>query len=198
MFYRAPKSDTAVMLITFCLTVFLDLTIAIPTGLILASFLFMRRMEMVFKTGTVDHRLTDLSEDDPHEDPMSLRVFDVPDGVHVYEINGPFFFGAAGKFQEATEGEACRVIILRMRNMPMLDLTGVNALEELLRRAEKDNTTVLFTGIRPQPHTVMRKYGLLERIHAENIHETIVEALPHAAEIVQEQLALKASRIIKP
>ncbi len=191
MFYRAPKSDTAVMLFTFLLTVFLDLTIAIPTGLVLASFLFMRRMELAFNTDSVDQHLSTLSDDDPHEDPMALRLFDVPDGVHVYEINGPFFFGAAGKFQEATEGEACRVIILRMRNVPILDLTGVNALEELLRRAEKDNTTVLFTGIRPQPHSVMRKYGLLDRISADHIHAAIVEALPHAAEIVQEQIARK-------
>ncbi len=191
MFYRAPKSDTAVMLITFCLTVFLDLTIAIPTGLILACFLFMRRMEKVFDTGSLDKSLPQLSEDDPHEDAMTLRVFDVPDGVHLYEISGPFFFGAAGKFQDAVEGKACHVIILRMRNMPMLDLTGVNAIEELLRRAEKDNTTVLCTGIRPQPHSVMRKYGLLERIRAENIHETIVNALLHAGEIVQTKMAKK-------
>lgn len=191
MIVRAPKSDTAVMLITFLLTVFLDLTIAIPTGLILASFLFMRRMELAFNTGSVDDRLTSLGEDDPHEDPASLRVFEVPEGVHVYEIKGPFFFGAAGKFQAAIEGEACRVIILRMRNVPVMDATGVNALEELLRRTEKDRTTVLFTGIRPQPHSVMRKYGLLERIKAEHIHETIVEALPHAADIVQEELMKK-------
>lgn len=191
MIYRAPKSDTTVMLITFLLTVFLDLTIAIPTGLILASFLFMRRMEMAFNTGSVDHRLAMLSEDDPHEDPASLRVFEVPEGVHVYDINGPFFFGAAGKFQAAIEGEACRVIILRMRNVPVMDATGVNALEELLRRAENDNTTVLFTAIRSQPHSVMRKYGLLERIKAEHIHETIVQALLHAAEIVQEQISKK-------
>lgn len=194
MILRAPKSDTAVMLITFFLTIFLDLTIAIPVGLILASFLFMRRMEHHFGTGLVDQHLYTLSDDDPHEDPMALRLFDVPEGVHVYEINGPFFFGAAGKFQSATAGEACRVIILRMRNVPMMDATGINALEELLRRAEKDKTTVLFTGVRPQPLNVMRKYGLLERIPPEHIHHTIVEALPYAADIVEEQLQKEKKR----
>ena len=188
MVFRAPKSDIAVMLITFFLTIFLDLTISIPTGLILASFLFMRRMEMAFNTGSIDHRLSALSEDDPHEDPISLRIFDVPEGVHIYEISGPFFFGVAGKFQAAIEGKACRVIILRMRNVPVMDATGVNALEELLRRAKNDHTTVLFTGIRPQPHSVMRKFGLLEQISSEHIHETIVDALLHAAEIVEEEL----------
>ncbi len=183
----APKSDTAVMLITFFLTVFLDLTIAIPVGLILASFLFMRRMETVFNTDPANHRLT-MFEDDPNEDPACLQLFDVPDGVLVYEISGPLFFGAAGKFQEATEGKSCHVIILRMRNVPIMDATGVNVLEELLRRTEKDHTTVLFVGIRPQPHSVMRKYGLLEHIPARNMHETIIESLHHAAEIVQRQM----------
>lgn len=185
---RAPKSDIAVMLITFFLTVFLDLTIAIPVGLILASFLFMRRMEQEFGTGSVDNRLHTLCDDDPHEDPMALRIYDVPDGVHVYDIHGPFFFGAAGKFQSAIEGKTSRVIILRMLHVPVLDATAVNTLEELLHRAEKDNTAVLFTGVRTQPMKVLRKYGLLEQIGKENIHETIVEALPHAAEIVQEQI----------
>ncbi len=188
MVRRAPKSDIAVMLITFFLTVFLDLTIAIPVGLVLASFLFMRRMEQEFGAGSLDHQLHTLSDDDPHEDPLALRVFEVPDGVHVYEINGPFFFGAATKFQEATEGKACRVVILRMRNVPVMDATGVNALEELLRRAEKDNTTVLFAGVRPQPMSVMRKFGLIDRIGIQNIHHTIVEALPYAAEIVEAEL----------
>ncbi len=188
MLLRAPKSDIAVLLITFFLTVFLDLTIAIPVGLILASFLFMRRMESEFGAGSLDDQLYMLSDDDPHEDPLALRLFDVPDGVHVYEINGPFFFGAATKFQKATEGEACRVVILRMRNVPVMDATGVNALEELLRRAEKDNTTVLITGIRPQPKSVMKKYGLIERVGTEHIFETIVEALPYAAEIVEAEL----------
>ncbi|GHT17904.1 sodium-independent anion transporter [Planctomycetales bacterium] len=188
MVHRAPKSDTSVMLITFFLTVFLDLTIAIPVGLILASFLFMRRMEHAFGTGLVDDQLYVLGDDDPHEDPTALRLFDVPDGVHVYEVNGPFFFGAAGKFQSATAGAACYAVIFRMRNVPMMDATGVNALEELLRKAEKDKTVVIFSGIREQPMSVMKKYGLLEKIGDANIHATIVEALLYAAEIVEERL----------
>ncbi|MDR0521943.1 MAG: STAS domain-containing protein [Planctomycetaceae bacterium] len=191
MFWRqicsAPKSDITVMLITFLLTVFLDLTIAIPVGLILASFLFMSRMEKLFGAGLADNRLH-IFDDDPHEDPMALRLFDVPEDVHVYEVNGPFFFGAAGKFQSAMSGSPCRVLILRMRNVPVMDATGVNAIEELLRRAEKAKTTVLISGIQPQPHAVMRRYGLFDKIPADNIHATIVEALPHAADIVEAQI----------
>jgi SulP family sulfate permease len=192
MIYSAPKSDISVMLITFFLTVFLDLTIAIPVGLILASFLFMNRMEHVFGTGLADNQLH-IFDDDPHEDPMALRLFDVPDGVHVYEVHGPFFFGAAGKFQTATAGTSCRVLILRMRNVPIMDATGVNVLEELLRRTDKDKTTVLFSGIQQQPHTVMRRYGLFDKIKTDNIHETIVEALLHAADIVAEELRREKS-----
>jgi len=136
----------------------------------------------------VDHQLHRLGEDDPHEDSVALRLFDVPEGVHVYDVKGPFFFGAVGKFQAATSGTACRVIVLRMLHVSMMDATGVNAMEELLRRTEKDNTTILITGIQPQPHAVMRKYGLFDKIRADNVHETIVEALLHAADIVEEEL----------
>ncbi|MDR1483273.1 MAG: STAS domain-containing protein [Planctomycetaceae bacterium] len=196
--FRAPKSDISVMLLTFLLTVFLDLTIAIPVGLILASFLFMRRMEGTFDAGSVDHRLHKLCDDDPDEDPFALRLFEVPDDVHVYEIYGPFFFGAASKFQAAITGIRCRVIILRMRNMPMMDLTGVSVLEELLERAARTDMTILFTGVRPQPMNVMKKYGVLDKIGREHIFNTIVEALPAAAEIVEQELTIeKTLSIIK-
>ena len=188
MICHAPKSDISVMLITFFLTVFLNLTIAIPVGLILASFLFVRRMEHEFATSSLDYHLSVLSNDDPKEDPDILHVFEVPEGVHVYEINGPFFFGTATKFQRAIDEQTCRVIILRMRRVPMMDTSGVNAIDELLRRAEKNHMTVLFTGICPQPMKVMNKFGLFNRIGSQNIHSTIVEALLHAADIVQEEL----------
>ncbi|MDR1290156.1 MAG: STAS domain-containing protein [Planctomycetaceae bacterium] len=188
---RAPKSDISVMLLTFFLTVFLDLTIAIPLGLILASFLFMRRMEGMFDTGSVDHRLHKLCDDDPDEDPFALRLFEVPDDVHVYEIHGPFFFGAASKFQAAIAGIRCRVIILRMRNVPTMDLTGVSVLEELLERAARNDTTIFFTGVRPQPMNVMKKYGVLDKIGRDHIFNTIVEALPAAAEIVEQELTVE-------
>lgn len=193
--FRAPKSDVSVMLITFLLTVFLDLTIAIPVGLILASFLFMRRMEGMFDTGSMDNRLYKLCDDDPDEDPFALRLFEVPDGVHVYEIYGPFFFGAASKFQVSIAGIQCRVIILRMRNVPMMDLTGVNVLEELLVRAARTNMTILLSGVKPQPMNVMKKYGLLEKIGSEHIFNTIVEALPAAAEIVEKELTIEKNKV---
>ncbi|MDR2642314.1 MAG: STAS domain-containing protein [Planctomycetaceae bacterium] len=195
--FRAPKSDIAVMLLTFLLTIFLDLTIAIPLGLILASFLFMRRMEGTFDAGSVDHHLHKLCEDDPDEDPLALRLFEVPEEVHVYEIHGPFFFGAASKFQAAIVGIRCRVIILRMRNVPMMDLTGVNVLEELLVRATRTGMTILLTGIRPQPMDVIKKYGVLDKIGRKNLFNTIADALPAAAEIVEEELTVEKTLSIK-
>ncbi len=187
---KASKGDVAVMLITFFLTVLLDLTIAIPVGLILASFSFMRHMESMFNTGTIDHRLYSITEDDPHEDPNALRLFDVPDGVHVFEINGPFFFGAASKFQAAIEADMPHVLILRMRNVPVMDATGLNTMEELVHRAQSQGATILLSGIRPQPHSVLKKFGVIDRIGSQNIHQTIVEALLHAGEIVENELRL--------
>ena len=186
--FRAPKSDVAVMLITFFLTVLLDLTIAIPVGLILASFLFMHRMEQIFTMGNISHRLFNISDIDPGEDRAALQLFDVPEGVQAYDLSGPFFFGTIGKFQGAIDDSAVRVLVFRMRGVPAMDASGLNALEELLIRAQKGNTTILFSGIRSQPMSVIRKFGLLDRIGETNIHDTITEAIYHAAEIVENEI----------
>jgi len=187
MLYRAPKSDISVMLITFFLTVFLDLTVAIPVGLVLASLLFIRRMKNEFMANMIDHDLYTFSNDDPSEDPLALRLFDIPDGVLVYEITGPFFFGAANKFQKAIDGKSAKVVIFRMRNVPIMDATGVNVLEEYLLRAQKTKTTILFSGVRPQPMSVLRKFGLIDRIGSDNFHHTIVESLLHAADMIEKE-----------
>ncbi|HBT77035.1 MAG TPA: sodium-independent anion transporter [Planctomycetaceae bacterium] len=183
--FRAPKSDIAVMVLTFLLTVFLDLTIAIPFGLILASFLFMHRMEQLFTTGNLANRLHVVSEEDPTEDRSTLQLFDIPDGVRVYDISGPFFFATAGKFQDAIDNRNIRVVILRMKNVPAMDVSGLHALEELLILAHRGNTTILFSGLRSQPMRVINRFGLIERIGEKNIHHTIIEAMHHAAEIVE-------------
>ncbi|MGL6226111.1 MAG: SulP family inorganic anion transporter [Thermoguttaceae bacterium] len=193
--FNAPKSDLSIMLITFFLTVLLDLTTAIPVGLILASFLFMRHMEQMFRTGTVDHKLHSLFEDDPHEDPLALRLFDVPDGVHIIEINGPFFFGAVSKFNAVFDADIPRVLILRMKNVPVIDATGLHSLEEIVERAERIGAKVLITGIQQQPFCVLKRYGLLEKIGTGHLHPTIVDALPHAAEIIEEEIRVRKQQL---
>ncbi|MGL4943852.1 MAG: SulP family inorganic anion transporter [Thermoguttaceae bacterium] len=185
MVCRAPRSDVAVMLITFFLTVFLDLTVAIPVGLVLASFLFMRRMETAFDASTVHHHLHDLLADVPLEDPIAMRLYDVPDGVHVYDVRGPFFFGAAGKFQKAIEGEHCRVVILRLRNVPIMDATAIHAIDDLFHALIADKATLLMVGVRTQPMTVLERFGLADQIGRDNFFPTTDIAIIRAAEIVE-------------
>ncbi|MGL6195197.1 MAG: SulP family inorganic anion transporter, partial [Thermoguttaceae bacterium] len=190
--FRAPRSDVIVMVITVVLTVFLDLTIAIPVGLVLASFNFMRRMEQNFHAAAVDDKLYTLTEDDPHEDPTALRLFDLPDGVHVFEIHGPFFFGAVSKFQEAIEKDMPHVLILRMRNVPVMDATGLHSLEEIVNKAHKNGATLIISGLQQQPYHVLKKFGLWEKIGAKNFHHTIVNAILHAGEIIEEEYSRAA------
>ncbi len=192
--FRAPKSDLCVMLITFLLTVLLDLTIAIPAGLILASFMFMRRMEQLFSMEEIEHQLFNVSDDGSEAAVFGARgnsmiqLSDIPPGVRAYDISGPFFFGTTGKFQKAIDNRSIRVLVLRMKNVPSMDVSGLNVLEELIMRARKGKTTILFSGIRQQPLSVIRRFGMLEMIGLENIHASIVDAVIHAAEIVEQEL----------
>src|SRR5205085_7888710 len=131
----APKSDVVVLLTTFALTVIIDLTVAIEVGMVLAAFLFMRRMAEVTNVSMVTRELADADGDD-EGDPNAVRDRSVPDGVEVFEINGPFFFGAAEQFKDTLNQVAKKpkVLIIRMRDVPAIDATGLHALQELARR----------------------------------------------------------------
>jgi SulP family sulfate permease len=182
LFY-SPRSDVLVLLTVFMLTVFADLTVAIQTGVVLSALLFMRRMETVTNVGVVN--LDDESAD--KNDPNALTRFNVPKGVEVFEINGPFFFGAASKFQdEISKIKMPKVLILRMRNVPAIDATGLRALEGVVKAARRDGTTLLLSGIHKQPVEAMKKAMLIEKIGHANIHKDITHALDHARRIIQE------------
>lgn len=174
--FKAPKSDLIVMIATFLLTVFLDLTIAIPTGMIMASFLFMHRMENI--CGTSMFGSDDNAED--QSDPFALSKFDIPNGVEVFEINGPFFFGAASKFQDDISNRKSKILILRMRKVPVLDATGLFALEKIVDQARHNGRVVMLSGINTQPLTVLKKSGIIRKIGKEAIHTDIKVALEHA------------------
>src|SRR5690606_20516386 len=144
--FRAPKSDLAVLLVTFGLTVAVDLTVAIQVGMVLAAFLFMKRMSEVTNISMVTREFSDGNGD------AELQAFDprsVPPGVQVYEINGPFFFGAAETFKEQVSriDKRPRVLILRMRHVPAIDSTGLHALSDLVRRSQKDGIRVIVSGL---------------------------------------------------
>lgn len=177
---KAPKSDFAVMLVTLVLTVFLDLTVAIPAGMILALFLFMTRMESVTHIGLLDE-----SEEDPASDAFSLSRYDVPEGVQVYEIQGPFFFGAAHKMQNAIPGDHPPVLILRMRHVPAMDATGLFALERMIREAGANRTIVILSGIHEQPRSVIERANVPGANPNLRMVADIAEALHMAREYLE-------------
>jgi SulP family sulfate permease len=183
---KSPRSDVAVLLTTFGLTIIFDLTIAIQIGMILAVFLFMRRMAMVSNVGIVTRELKD---DEESVDLLSIDKRNVPEGVEVFEINGPFFFGAVEKFKEAMNiiETAPKIRIIRMRNVPAIDSTGLHVIEEVLKSSKKAGTKIIFSGVHAQPLMAFDNSGLLKKIGEENLFANIDDALNRANEILNEK-----------
>ena len=176
----APRSDVIVLLVTFGLTVLVDLVVAIEVGMVLAAFLFMRRMAEVTNVSVVARELRDVDEDE--SDPFALRRREVPAGVVVYEIDGPFFFGAAEKFRETLGQVATRpkVLVIRMRKVPAMDSTGVHALRQVIRQATHDGVLVLLSGVHAQPLVVLERAGVLGDLGPDSVFTDIDEALDRA------------------
>ena len=181
--FRAPKSDVAVLLTTFLLTVLWDLTVAIEVGMVLAAFLFMRRMAEVTNISVLTHEFHD-PVDDFERDPNAVRRRVVPPGVEVYEITGPFFFGAAETFKERLGRIAVRpkVLILRMRHVPAIDSTGLHALRDLVTRSRRDGSLVILSDVHAQPVVALERSGLYDELGEENIQGNIDDALNRARE----------------
>ncbi len=180
---RAPRSDVAVLLTTFALTVVVDLTVALQVGMVLAAFLFMKRMAEVTNVQAVTRELVDLPEG---ADPLAIGLRSVPRGVEVFEIDGPFFFGAAERFKEALGemGRKPRVLILRLRNVPAIDATGISLLRDLHHRSRRDSTVLMLSGMHSQPLAALDRAGLLTEIGEANIFAGVDEALAAARLIV--------------
>lgn len=184
---RTPRSDVTVLLATFLLTLLIDLTVAIQVGMLLSALLFMRRMAEATQVGKMENLLTDGEED--VADPLSLRLREVPHGVEVYEIAGPFFFGAADKFKQAlsTVAGRPRVLVLRLRHVPIIDATGLEALENLYRKASRGNTHLILSGVCPQVRHVMVRAGFIRRIGRHNVCGHIDRALARATQLLEEK-----------
>lgn len=184
----SPRSDVAVLFITFLLTVLIDLTVAIQVGVVLAAFLFMRRMAMVTQVGFVTNGIVDDDEEEElmRRDPNAISKREVPPGVEVFEINGPFFFGATDKFKDALHRVAKppKVLILRMRHVPALDASGLRVLEDVCDKARKEGTQIIIAGIRRQPLHAVRRSPLLEKIGRQNIFRDIDHALNRSRELL--------------
>ena len=179
--FRAPKSDVAVLLTTFLLTVLVDLTVAIEVGMVLAAFLFMRRMAEVTNISVLTHEFTD-PVDDFERDPNAVRSRVIPAGVQVYEITGPFFFGAAEMFKDRVGRIAGKpkVLIIRLRHVPAIDSTGLHALRELIHRSRQEGMLVILSDVHAQPVVALERSGLYDELTEENIHGNIDDALNRA------------------
>ena len=173
--FTAPASDLVVLLTTFTLTVIIDLTVAVQVGMVMAAFLFMKRMSEVTNVQAVTREFT-------NEEDVNGAETKVPKGVEIYEINGPFFFGAAEHFKEQinTVASKPKVLIIRMRNVPAIDSTGMHALIQLARRVRKDGTRIMLVEVHDQPMIALTKSYLLNEIGEENVLGTVEEALEAA------------------
>lgn len=176
MLRKAPKSDIAVLLITLFLTVFFDLVVAIEFGMILAAFLFLKRMSDV---ATV-RQWVDKDNLDNEEISEDIDLKRVPKHTVVYEIFGSLFFGATTEFLNFTHEEGKRVLILRMRNVPAMDISGLEALEETFEICKKRKMTLILSHVNEQPYHVMEKAGFIEKIGRDNICKNIDASLERA------------------
>jgi len=179
---HAPKSDVSVLIVTFLLTVFFDLVVAIEVGIVLASLLFIKRMSDV---SNVRSWTNASGEDDTAEnDPMYLGLKKIPEKTLVYEIDGPMFFGVADNFLNISITENVKVIILRMRSVPAMDITALNALEKVHSICQKNNVTLVFSHVLEQPKKMMKKAGFFDKVGEDNFRENIDDALSWAQKLV--------------
>ena len=182
---KNPRSDVAVLLVTFLLTVIIDLTVAIEVGLVLACLLFMRRVMETTDISVIRNEIDPGKESDleSHEEHLII-----PRGVEVYEIDGPYFFGIANKFEEQMVqlGDHAQVRIIRMRKVPFIDSTGIHNLTNLCRISQQENTRIILSGVNPKVHEVLHKAGFYSLLGEENICPNINAALRRAKELVVE------------
>lgn len=180
---QSPKSDVAVLLTTFLLTVVLDLTIAIEIGLLLAVVMFIRRVSKSVNISV----FTDELDHSTEIDSSSNAKISIPKGVEVYEIDGPFFFGIATKFDEQMKivGDKPKVRIIRMRKVPFIDSTGLHNLEILCKNSQKEKIRIVLSGVNSQVHQALEKSGLATLIGDEYICDNITQAIEKSDEIVR-------------
>ena len=180
---RNPKSDVTVLVLTFLLTIIFDLTVAIEVGIICACLLFMKRMSETTDVKAIYDEI-DLNEDADMER-GNLEHLSIPEGVEVYEINGPYFFGAGNRFEDimARYGQRPKVRIIRMRKVPFIDSTGLHNLENMCLMSQKEGITVVLSGVTPKVEDVLMRNGFQRLLGEENICNHIDLALARARQL---------------
>ena len=181
--FRTPKSDVAVLLTTFLLTVLVDLTVAVQVGVVLAAFLFIKRMADVTSVAAVTGEWRDAPDGTMAADADGVARRTIPDEVEVYEVNGPFFFGAADKIKHVLQfvAKKPKVFILRMRNVPAIDASGIRVLDELFRSFGHQRIRFFISGIQPQPYAALERARRVDEYGRENFFPTLDAALEAAA-----------------
>ncbi len=187
----AGRSDIIVLILTFILTIVFDLVVAIETGVLMACLLFMKRM-----SDETNVRSWKYMKDDEWDD--SEKFTEVPRHIRVYEVNGPLFFGAAGSVAEINVKQFTRCLIIRMRSVPDLDATGLNALEELYDRCAKKGIIVLFSHVNAQPMYVMKRAGFDQKVGLDHFCPHIENALELAKQLTAGTETDKHGRPLKP
>jgi len=182
---RNPKSDITVLLLTFFLTIIFDLTIAIEVGLICACLLFMKRMSETTDVKAIYDEI-DLNEDTDMQK-GNLEHLTIPEGVEVYEINGPYFFGAGNRFEDimGRYGHRPKVRIIRMRKVPFIDSTGLHNLENMCMMSQKEGITIVLSGVTPKVDAVLKRNHFDQLLGEENICNHIDLALLRAKKIIE-------------
>lgn len=176
----APKSDIIVLVVTFFLTVFFDLVVAIEIGVVLAALLFMKRMA---ETADIKAwKYTDSPDITPGE---AEKLRDIPHSISVFEICGPMFFAAADQILNINSNHHTKVVVIRMRSVPAIDASAMRSLHELVSRAKKKNIPLLFSHVNEQPMHVMEKDGFIELLGKEHFYKNIVDALDYAENLVK-------------
>jgi SulP family sulfate permease len=177
---KAPKSDATVLVVTFALTVLVDLTFAVEVGVVLAAFLFLRRMVEVaaIKPGekNIGREILYGHPEEAAPTPAHEK------NIEVYEITGPFFFGVADTLQHVLRNIAKKpqAFVLRMRDVPAVDSTGIAALESFLGQCRRDKIRLILSEVRDQPRAALNKAGFIDEIGADNVSPSLEEALKEA------------------
>lgn len=173
----APKSDVIVLVTSFVLTVIFDLVVAIEVGMVLACLLFIKRMSEETKVNGWTYVDEDTPDVDEHLQKLPLQI-------RVYEISGPLFFGAASVIEEIVVKDFTTCLVLRMRSVPALDSTALNALKDLVQVCKSKGITIVFSHVNDQPMKVMEKAGFIELVGKVNFQPSISAALDRAEEVI--------------
>ena len=182
---KAPTSDVAVLATTFLLTVLIDLTVAVQVGVVLAAILFIKRIMNASGIANITQSVSEQDGDDP--DGIGEKI--VADGVEVYEINGPFFFGVADRLKFVLDaiGITPKVFVLRMRNVPFMDATGMYALKEFEQKCRSKGTVLVLSGVSPSLLRDLERFGFFKRVDKEHIFDHIDTALEYANALVAQK-----------